>query len=253
VATTSRGKSTEHRIVDIGPSQEWRLDLSSARAGVNRYDSPANAIDGYEDTMWSSLCAPYCTGEEHWIEAQFAAPSDVSRVQLLWDTNRNAPVYTAGHEKCYVAVTVGVRVQSFDDGGIWAGLFANGPEGSEGRRLAGNTRITLRHEVSMGIPAYGTFLRVLADYVSLRFGWNSAWRLPALGSLNCPDYDYDYPLTTTSTAAGAYIYKTELIYLPLYPKLLPRSRRDEWHPAWAGVTIYEIRAYGTEVNATVSN
>ena len=105
----------------------------------------------------------------------------------------------------------------------------------------------------MGIPAFGTFVRVLADYVSLRFGWNSAWRLPASGSLNCPYYDYDYPLTTTSTAAGAYIYKTELIYLPLYPKLLPRSRRDEWHPAWAGVTLYEIRAYGKEVNATVSN
>ncbi|CAE7249476.1 Cemip2 [Symbiodinium sp. CCMP2592] len=177
VATTSRGKSTEHRIVDIGPPDEWRLDLCCARAGVERYDAPANAIDGYEDTQWSSWCAPYCTGEEHWIEVQLAAPSDVTRVQLLWDTNRDAPVYTAGQMKKPKAPTSSQdcsrTVRKEAKGGGW-------------------------QEVSMGLPAFGTHLRVTADYNSL-------------------------------------------------------SRRADWHPPWAGVWLYEIRAYGKEVNATVSN
>eukprot|EP00913_Durusdinium_trenchii_P018642 g17517.t3 len=93
LATTSRGQSPERRIVDISPATVWRLDLHNATAGVER-EAASNTIDGLLNTEWSSWCAPYCTGagDEHWLEVQLAALSEVSHVKLYWHAERYAPV-----------------------------------------------------------------------------------------------------------------------------------------------------------------
>eukprot|EP00437_Effrenium_voratum_P009909 CAMPEP_0181428788 /NCGR_PEP_ID=MMETSP1110-20121109/16861_1 /TAXON_ID=174948 /ORGANISM="Symbiodinium sp., Strain CCMP421" /LENGTH=1773 /DNA_ID=CAMNT_0023552029 /DNA_START=37 /DNA_END=5358 /DNA_ORIENTATION=- len=103
VATTSRGVSPEHQILDIRPASEWRLALHSVEAGVQRETPPSNVIDGLLDTEWSSWCVPYCTGTEHWITVQLPAASHVSRVKLFWNPEYYAPAYkveVCGPDSC---------------------------------------------------------------------------------------------------------------------------------------------------------
>mmetsp|Transcript_33320 Transcript_33320/g.59824 ORF Transcript_33320/g.59824 Transcript_33320/m.59824 type:complete len:643 (-) Transcript_33320:417-2345(-) len=96
VTTTSRGTAPVCQIISISPATEWRLVPTTATAGVEKLvwgEGAMNAIDGNPNTRWGSWCAPYCTGNEQWLQVNLQKPSLETRIRLRFDYSRYAPRY----------------------------------------------------------------------------------------------------------------------------------------------------------------
>eukprot|EP00443_Scrippsiella_acuminata_P042009 CAMPEP_0115286310 /NCGR_PEP_ID=MMETSP0270-20121206/61878_1 /TAXON_ID=71861 /ORGANISM="Scrippsiella trochoidea, Strain CCMP3099" /LENGTH=1525 /DNA_ID=CAMNT_0002703355 /DNA_START=436 /DNA_END=5010 /DNA_ORIENTATION=+ len=91
VATTSRGESTKHRIVDIRPATEELVPIVATRAGAEESHLPAaHAADGNLASLWSS----YLGGQEdHWLQMDLASVTFVTHVRFYFQEPRHAPEY----------------------------------------------------------------------------------------------------------------------------------------------------------------
>jgi len=92
LATTSRGRSTQHRIHFIAPATEWGLPIDSLSAGKGN-ETAAMAIDGDVETVWWTWWTKRSLAHQHWLRLNLNRGSHVTRIRVNFHPNRYAPHY----------------------------------------------------------------------------------------------------------------------------------------------------------------